>query len=55
MFDLGDRIVLFLVGKALVTVGLIAAVISLILSADVAIIVSICALVIGSILSLEAA
>jgi hypothetical protein len=55
MFDLGDRIVRYLAGKALTALGLIAAIISILLSADVAIIASICVLVIGCILALEAA
>jgi hypothetical protein len=55
MFDLGDRIVRYLAGKALVGVGLIAAIISILLSADVAIIASLFVIVIGTILTLEAA
>lgn len=55
MLNFGDRIVRFLVGKVLIGVGLIAAIISILLIADVAIIASICVLIIGCILALEAA
>ncbi|MEK5178462.1 hypothetical protein [Paenibacillus odorifer] len=55
MFDLGDRIVRYLAGKALIALGLIAAIVSILLSADVAIIVSLCVIVIGNILTLGAA
>lgn len=55
MFDFGDRIMRYLAGEALIGIGLIAAVVSLILSADVAAIASICAIVLGAILALEAA
>ena len=55
MFDLGDRIIRYLAGKALIALGLIAAIISILLSADVAIIASLFVIVIGTILTLGAA
>ncbi|WP_156949718.1 hypothetical protein [Paenibacillus sp. FSL R7-269] len=55
MFDLGDRIVRYLAGKALIGVGLIAAIVSILLSADVAIIASLVVIVIGNIITLGAA